>query len=201
MLDLFDAPVLPGLTLISDLVSPDEEQGLMRRIDGAGLSPFRFHGWTGKRLTVSYGWTYDFESGRLCRGDPLPGWLLPFRDRAAHFAALPPDDLVQALLIRYDPGAGIGWHKDRPVYEYVVGLSLGAPATMRFRRRHGNSFKRVNVPLAPRGAYLLSGKSRHEWEHSIAAMDHTRWSVTFRSFTSASPSSDTSAAYYGSDGT
>jgi alkylated DNA repair protein (DNA oxidative demethylase) len=181
MLDVFNVPVLPGLTSTSDFMTETEEQSLIAAIDAADLSPFRFQGWTGKRLTVSYGWTYDFDTGRLRQGDPLPDWLLPFRDRAAHCLGLPAGGLVQALLIRYDPGAGIGWHKDRPVFEHVVGLSLGAPATMRFRRRSGNRFDRVNVPLEPRGAYHLIGASRHEWEHSIAEMDRTRWSVTFRS--------------------
>lgn len=181
MLDLFNAPALPGLAAASDFVTKAEEQALIAAIDAADLSPFRFHGWTGKRLTVSYGWTYDFGTGHLRQGDPLPDWLIPFRDRAARFAGLPTDELVQALLIRYDPGAGIGWHKDRPVFEHVVGLSLGASATMRFRRRRGERFERVNVPLEPRGAYHLSGASRHEWEHSITEMDRTRWSVTFRS--------------------
>jgi alkylated DNA repair dioxygenase AlkB len=125
--------------------------------------------------------TYDFDTGVLRRGDPLPGWLLPFRDRAADFAGLPPADLVQALLIRYDPGAGIGWHKDRPTFEHVIGLSLGSPAAMRFRRRRGERFERATVPLEPRGTYHLSGEARHEWEHSIAELDQTRWSVTFRS--------------------
>ncbi|HEY0184820.1 MAG TPA: alpha-ketoglutarate-dependent dioxygenase AlkB [Rhodopila sp.] len=181
MLDLFNAPALPGLASANDFVSRAEEHALTTAIDAADLLPFRFHGWTGKRLTVAYGWTYDFDKGHLRRGDPLPDWLLSFRDRAARFAGVRPNDLVQALLIRYDPGAGIGWHKDRPVFDHVVGISLGAPATMRFRRRRGAGFERVNVPLEPRGAYHLSGASRHEWEHSIAEMQRTRWSVTFRS--------------------
>ncbi len=42
-------------------------------------------------------------------------------------------------------------------------------------------FDRVELPLAPRGAYHLSGEARHLWEHSIAPMDAPRWSVTFRS--------------------
>jgi alkylated DNA repair protein (DNA oxidative demethylase) len=182
MLDLFDTPLVPGLTATDNLVTTAEEPALIAAIDAAGLSPFRFQGWTGKRLTVSFGWTYDFDKAQLLRGDPLPHWLQPFRDRAAEFAGLPADDLVQALLIRYDPGAGIGWHKDRPTFEHVVGLSLGAPAVMRFRRRRGEKFERRNVPLAPRAAYHLSGEARHEWEHSIAEMEQTRWSVTFRSF-------------------
>jgi hypothetical protein len=53
MLDLFNAPMLPGLTSTSDFVTETEEQSLIAAIDAADLSPFRFQGWTGKRLTVS----------------------------------------------------------------------------------------------------------------------------------------------------
>ena len=113
----------------------------------------------------------------------MPDWLLPIRQRAAAFAKLPEESLVQALLIRYDPGAGIGWHRDRPVFEHVVGISLGVPATMRFRRRTPGGFDRAAVPLAPRSVYHLTGEARHDWEHSIAEMEVTRWSITFRSFT------------------
>lgn len=181
MADLFGTPVLPGLASTDEFITPDEEQSAIALIDAADLSPFRFQGWTGKRLTNSYGWSYDFDAGRLQQGEPLPEWLLPLRDRAARFADLSPDVLVQALLIRYDPGAGIGWHRDRPAFEHVVGISLGAPAVMRFRRRLGERFERVSAPLPPRGAYHLSGEARNEWEHSIAEMDEPRWSITFRS--------------------
>ncbi|MGB3167335.1 MAG: alpha-ketoglutarate-dependent dioxygenase AlkB, partial [Alteraurantiacibacter sp.] len=78
------------------------------------------------------------------------------------------------------PGAGIGWHRDRPHYGDVLGLSLGAPATMRFRRRTDSGFERRHVPLIPRAFYRLSGEARHGWEHSITPLDETRWSVTFR---------------------
>jgi len=110
-----------------------------------------------------------------------PDWLLPLRERVARFAVLEPEALVQSLLIRYDPGAGIGWHRDRPVFDHVIGISLGAPATMRFRRRKPGGFDRIAVPLPPRSAYHLSGEARHEWEHSLAPMVGTRWSITFRS--------------------
>jgi alkylated DNA repair protein (DNA oxidative demethylase) len=181
MLDLFNMPVLPGLASTSDFITGTEEQALIAAIDAVDLSPFRFQGRTGKRLTASFGWAYDFDTGLLRRRDPIPDWLLPFRDRAADFAGLPPDDLVQALLIRYDAGAGIGWHKDRPHFEHVIGMSLGSPTTMRFRRRSGDRFERASVPLERRGAYHLSGEARHKWEHSIGELDQTRWSVTFRS--------------------
>jgi alkylated DNA repair dioxygenase AlkB len=179
--DLFSAPILPGLNRRDEIIDRQEEAELIARIDAEALSPFRFQGWLGKRLTHSFGWYYDFDNRRFGESDPLPEWLLPLRSRAATFAELPEDQLVQALLICYDPGAGIGWHRDRPVFEHVVGISLGAPAIMRFRRRRPGGFERRGVPLAPRSIYHLSGEARHGWEHSIAEMDETRWSVTFRS--------------------
>ena len=179
--DLFERPGLPGLAQAEAFVTSSQEQALIRSIDAEALSPFRFHGRSGKRLTTSFGWGYDFETASFDRTDPIPDWLLPLREKAAGFARLKPDDLVQALLIRYDPGAGIGWHRDRPVFEHVIGVSLGAPATMRFRRRRPGGFDRSSVLLAPRSIYHLAGEVRHEWEHSIPAMEATRWSITLRS--------------------
>lgn len=181
MLDLFDAPVIPGLATRGDMVGEAEEAALIAAIDAAALTPFRFQQWTGKRLTCSFGWSYDFEAGRSHLAPPMPGWLCAVRDRMAAFAGLAPDALVQALLIRYDVGAGIGWHRDRPIYEHVLGLSLGAPATMRFRRRDGDRWRRASTPLVPRAAYHLAGEARHDWEHGIAEMDRVRHSITFRS--------------------
>lgn len=185
--DLFARPpAIAGLASTDALVTPEEERDLIARIDATDLSPFRFQGWTGKRLTSSFGWHYDFDRASMAPAEPMPAWLLDIRARAAAFAGLPADALVQALLIRYDPGAGIGWHRDRPVFEHVVGLSLGTAATMRFRRRRAGGFERVSLPLPPRGAYLLTGEARHVWEHSIAPMEVTRHSITFRSFPTSS---------------
>jgi DNA oxidative demethylase len=181
MLNLFDTPVVPGLAMRTDVITAGEEAALIARIDDTSLSPFRFQQWTGKRLTCSYGWSYDFESGTFAPTEPMPDWLGEMKAKAALFAGFAPDDLVQALLIRYDPGAGIGWHKDRPVFEHVVGISLGNDATLRLRRRGERGFERAKAELAPRSIYHLSGEVRHEWEHSIAPMDQPRWSITFRS--------------------
>jgi alkylated DNA repair protein (DNA oxidative demethylase) len=179
--DLFNRPALAGLAQAEAVVVPSEEQALIACINAVELSPFRFHRWFGKRLTASYGWRYDFETGDFGPTDPIPDWLLPLRKRAALFAQLAPDKLVQALVIRYDPGAGIGWHRDRPVFEHVIGISLGTPTTMRFRRRRPGGFDRASALLAPRSMYHLTGEARYGWEHSIAEMAVTRWSITFRS--------------------
>ena len=181
MRDLFDQPLLPGLDVREAFVSAEEERTLIAHIDALDLTPFRFQGWTGKRLTYSFGLHYDFEGGGLVATEPMPEWLQPVRERAEAFAGLSPGVLEHALLIRYDPGAGIGWHRDRPQFEHVVGVSLGAPSTMRFRRRADDRFERRSLPLPPRGIYHLQGAVRHDWEHSIAPMADTRWSITLRS--------------------
>jgi alkylated DNA repair protein (DNA oxidative demethylase) len=182
MLDLFDAPLIPGLATARDMLSDAEERRLIEHIDALDLLPFQFQQWEGKRLTHSFGWNYDFQTGAVARAEPIPEWLTDVRNKAAAFADLAPADLEQVLLIRYDPGAGIGWHRDRPIYEHVVGVSLGAPAEMRFRRRSANGWRRAKVPLDPRGAYHLGGEVRHEWEHSILPMASPRYSITMRSF-------------------
>jgi len=181
MPDLFDAVPVAGLSIRDAIVDGGEEAELIARIDAAGLAPFRFQGWLGKRLTRSFGWSYDFDTGRFAEAEPLPEWLDPLRRRAAEFADLPPEALVQALLIRYDPGAGIGWHRDRPVFDHVVGISLGHAAPMRFRKRLASGFERFSVLLAPRSIYHLTGEIRHRWEHGIAPLEVPRWSITFRS--------------------
>lgn len=178
---LFADPIIPGLELREGFVGEEEEGELIARIEELGLSPFRFHGWTGKRLTRSFGWRYDFDDASFTEVEQIPDWRQPLRERAAEVAGLRPDDFAHALVVRYDPGAGIGWHRDRPQFDRVVGISLGAPTTMRFRQRAGSGFRRANLRLEPRSAYLLSGEVRSEWEHSIAAHEELRFSITFRS--------------------
>lgn len=179
---LFDAPLVEGLSYAENVISEAEEHDLLRRLDQMELTPFRFQGWTGNRKTRSFGWRYDFDDASFSRTEPIPSWLGEARDQAAAFAKLSPDEFVHALLARYDPGAGIGWHRDRDVFENVVGISLGSPATLRFRQRVGSRFARANLELLPRSAYLLSGPSRWKWEHRITPGDKLRFSITFRTF-------------------
>jgi alkylated DNA repair dioxygenase AlkB len=180
--DLFGEPLIAGLEYRPEFITAAEERDLIGHLSIAELSPFKFQGWTGKRLTRTFGWRYDFDDRSFAPSEPMPDWLLPIRAKAAAFANLAPDDFVHALLVRYDPGAGIGWHRDRPVFEAVVGVSLGSPAVLRFRRRRESGFDRANIQVEPRSAYLLAGPARHEWEHSIAPGEMLRLSITFRSF-------------------
>jgi alkylated DNA repair protein (DNA oxidative demethylase) len=177
---LFDAPLISGLRYAEEVIGEGEEEQLIERLLATDLSPFRFHGWLGNRKTKSFGWRYDFDDASFAPTEPIPAWLLPLRETAAAFAGPEADDFVHVLLARYDPGAGIGWHRDRDVFDRVVGFSLAAPATLRFRRRRSGGFDRTNLNVLPRSAYLLSGEARWDWEHSIVPGRDLRFSITFR---------------------
>ena len=181
---LFDAAPA-GLGFREGFVSVAEEAALLAGAEQLPFKAFEFHGWTGNRETVSFGWRYDFNQARVEPAPPIPDFLLPLRARAAEFAGLEPTDFEQALVIRYDVGAGIGWHRDRPVFDRVFGLSLGSACVLRFRRRTATGFERFALDAQPRSAYLLTGEIRHDWEHSIAPLEVLRYSITFRSRRSA----------------
>jgi alkylated DNA repair dioxygenase AlkB len=180
--DLFEsAPDLPeGMRYVPDLVSLQEESTLIEKLAALPFKEFEFHGFLGKRRTVSFGWHYDFNGGGLKQAGDLPQFLLPLRKRAAEFAGLEQLALEHALVIEYRPGAGIGWHRDRPQFGDVIGISLLAPCTFRLRRKTGGTWARCSVLAERRSAYLLGGASRTEWEHSIPPLETLRYSVTFR---------------------
>ena len=173
-----DAP--EGLEYRTDLISAEEENDLVARFAALPFKPFEFHGFLGKRRTVSFGMQYRFDGSGLAEAQPIPGWLLPLRSRAADFAGLDPSALVHALLVEYDRGAGLGWHRDRPVFGDVVGVSLLSRAPLRFRRKQGGKWERYTLEAAPRSAYVLRGPARSEWEHSLTPVEALRYSATFR---------------------
>ena len=157
----------------------------MRDIEKLPFKEFEFQGYVGRRRIVSFGWRYDFNQRELQKANDMPAFLLPLRSSAAKFAGLGEDALQHALVTEYAPGAAIGWHRDKAVFEEVVGISLVTSCRFRFRRKVGNDWERIAVTLDPRSAYLLSGAARTEWEHSIPPMDRLRYSITFRNFRDA----------------
>jgi alkylated DNA repair dioxygenase AlkB len=181
-LSLFDAPpAMPeGFDYKPDLVSPDEQQALAAAIATLPLQPFEFRGYSGKRRVLSFGRRYDWNAQQLGWGEPIPDFLLPLRTRAASFAGLPPDALAQALVTEYAPGAGINWHRDRPEFGVVIGVSLLAPCVFRLRLKNGEGWDRAAMRLEPGSAYRMTGPARRQWEHSIPPMQALRYSVTFR---------------------
>ena len=174
-----------GFRYAPDVIAAAEEERLIEAFADLPFKEFEFHGYLGKRRVVSFGTRYDFNGGGLKPAEPMPPFLLPLRERAAAFAGLQPDRLVHALVTEYQEGVSIGWHRDRPHYDDVIGVSLVSPGTFRMRRKRGSGFERASLRLEPRSIYLLRGPSREEWEHSIPAVQSLRYSVTFRSMRDA----------------
>ncbi|HYW31580.1 MAG TPA: alpha-ketoglutarate-dependent dioxygenase AlkB [Gemmatimonas sp.] len=178
--------VLPdGFRYEPELITAGAEADLVEAIGALPFREFEFHGYTGKRRVVSFGWRYDFSARTLERADDMPLFLRDLREPAAAFAGMRPEQLQHVLVTEYSPGAGIGWHKDKAVFGDVVGISLVAPCTFRLRRGAGAGWERVNLTADRRSAYLLRGVSRTDWEHSIPPVDALRYSVTYRNLRDA----------------
>jgi alkylated DNA repair dioxygenase AlkB len=182
--ELFAAePRLPdGFDYREALISPDEERSLVERFATLPFQPFEFHGYLGKRRIVSFGWRYDYGVRTLRESPAIPSFLLPLRRQAAAFAQIPADGLQQVLVTEYAPDAGIGWHRDKSMFEDVVAVSFLSPCTLRFRRRQAQGWERASLEIGARSAYVLRGPARREWQHSVPPVDRLRYSVTFRNF-------------------
>ena len=171
---------LEGFSYRPEFLDQAEEETLLTHVRNLPFREFEFHGYTGKRRVVSFGWKYDFSGQKLREADAIPEFLLPLRSRAAAFARLDADAFEQVLVTEYAPGAGIGWHRDKGVFGEVVGVSLLASCILRFRRKLDQKWERINVLAEPRSAYHLTGPARAEWQHSILRVDALRYSITFR---------------------
>ena len=169
-----------GFRYHGNLLTAAEEESLARELAALPFEPFDFHGYKANRLVVGFGFRYDYGSRQVVDAPPLPSFLDPLRRKIAEAFGRKAEAFEQVLINEYRPGAGIGWHRDKPQFDVVVGVSLLAPCTFRFRRKNGDGWDRVSINVEPRSAYLLSGASRTVWEHSIPPLDRHRYSITFR---------------------
>jgi alkylated DNA repair dioxygenase AlkB len=174
-----------GLRYQSDFISPDEEQGLIAHIRHLPLQPFQFGAYEGKRQVASFGWRYDYSARKLRKAEDIPDWLAPFITRIEAFAGPGSGSVRQVLCTEYDEGVGIGWHRDKPHFEDVFGLSLASVCKFRFRRKTGTSWERFSLNVEPRSLYMMTDEARTVWEHSIPAVEAQRYSITFRTMRSS----------------
>jgi alkylated DNA repair dioxygenase AlkB len=173
------SPEPEGLRYAADFVSPEAEQELIRHIRALPLQPFQFGQYEGRRRVASFGFGYDYALRRLREVKPIPDWLTPTIKEVEAFGGQ--GTLIrQVLCTEYDVGVGIGWHRDKPQFDRIFGLSLGSACKFRFRRTAGEKWQRFTLDAAPRSLYMMSGASRQVWKHSIPAVEAPRYSITFR---------------------
>jgi alkylated DNA repair dioxygenase AlkB len=190
--DLFCAPDfrVPKFRVLDDLpegfhyqpelITAQEEDELVRELESLAFQPFDFHGHLANRRVAGFGLRYDFDQRKVVEAPPIPAFLMPLREKVAAFAQLPADAFLQVLINEYRPGAGIGWHRDKPHFDAVAGVSLLAPCSFRLRRKNGTRWDRKTIVSEPRSAYLMQGPARDEWEHSIPLVAAHRYSITLR---------------------
>jgi alkylated DNA repair dioxygenase AlkB len=183
---LFDLPLAPktpwpeGFRYQAELIDAAEERDLVASFQDLPFKAYEHLGYFGNRRIAGFGWRQD-EGGRMVEtGEPIPDLLLPLLDKVTAFTGLARDSFRHALVTEYSPGAGIGWHRDRPPAVAIAGVSLLSPCHFRLRRKTGDRWDRASIIAAPRSAYLMAGPARSDWQHSIPALEALRYSVTFR---------------------
>ena len=185
-LALFDDETVgpAGLRYAAEFISAADEQELIAGIAALPLKPFQFGDFEGHRRVKSFGFRYDYTLQKLQPSEPIPEWLARTAREVERFGELPDRSVRQVLCTEYDVGVGIGWHRDKPHFDKVFGISLGSACRFRFRRRKGNKesekWERFALQAEPRSIYLMDGEARQDWELSIPPVEQRRYSITFR---------------------
>ncbi|WP_119156665.1 alpha-ketoglutarate-dependent dioxygenase AlkB [Caldimonas tepidiphila] len=186
-LELFGAeaaPLPPGFAYRRDFIDEAEEAALLAAIAALGLREARYKEWTARRRVASFGSEFDFDTNRLQAGAALPEAFRPLRAKAAAWLGVAPEAFTNMLVAEYRPGTPLGWHRDVPDFEAIVGVSLAGACEMRFRRYPPVPSRRkgalLKLELEPRSAYILCGEARWDWQHAVAPTPGLRCSVTFR---------------------
>ena len=185
--DLFGAAPLPelppGMRYAPEFLSRAQESDLLAILRQLPLAPMQYLQYTARRRVASYGGQYDFSAQKLQEAQPLPAWLDPLRERAGAWAGIAPERFSQALVAEYQPGTPLGWHRDVPDFESIVGISVLGNARMKFRPyppAAGRSDSAFELDLPPRCAYVLEGAARWKWQHSIVKTQEQRYSISLR---------------------
>jgi len=181
--DLFAPPPLPaGLDYREDFLARDEEARLLAAFATLPFREATFQQYTARRRVVRFGRDYAAGAGQWLDGEPLPEWLAAVRTRVARAGDLDESAFVHALVTEYRPGTPIGWHRDKPEYGRVFGISLGSACRMRFRPfdRRDDRTAVIALELAPRSLYMMDDDIRWRWQHSIPPVKALRYSITFR---------------------
>jgi alkylated DNA repair dioxygenase AlkB len=176
----------PGFDYRADFITVEEEGQLTDEIARLEFAAYEMRGVVARRRVAFFGRAYDKTAPEA---PPIPGFLLPYRDRLAAWASVPPGAFAMALINEYREGAPIGWHRDAPQYDIVSGISLLSACRMRLRPYIApkdvdpSRARRVathEIALLPRSAYLMTGESRTGYEHHIPPAAALRYSITFR---------------------
>jgi alkylated DNA repair dioxygenase AlkB len=179
-------PILPeGFNYYPHFLSEDEEDELCREILKFDLQNMNYHGYKANRKTASFGYDYSFENNKLSKGKDIPAafdWLI---EKTGKYISVERNKFAEMLITEYPPGAVINWHRDVPQFDLIAGISLLTDCRFRLRPYDKAKQTRSSVnsfTVQRRSLYTMQNDVRWNWQHSIAPVKQTRYSITFRTF-------------------
>jgi len=177
-------PVLPdGFSYENNFITEAEELDLLRVISGTDLHTFLFQGFEAKRKVASFGYDWSFEKKILSKGKDIPGAFNHLIKKVTDHLSLNPENIAELLVTEYPPGSVINWHRDAPPFDLIAGISLLTDCVFRLRP-HDKSMQgrgsTVQFTAERRSLYVMQGPARSDWQHSIAPVKNTRYSITLR---------------------
>jgi alkylated DNA repair dioxygenase AlkB len=179
-----------GFVYQREFITREEEGALVAQIQALPLAEAKYKAYTARRRTVSYGGQYDYTLNKLETAPSIPEFLLPLREKVARWAGIPAEKFVHGLVSEYRPGTPLGWHRDVPNFEVIVGVSLAGTARMRLRPYRPEEKQRredvITLELEPRSAYVIRDNARWAWQHAVSPTKELRYSITFRTARGAS---------------
>jgi alkylated DNA repair dioxygenase AlkB len=172
----------PGFAYAPQFLSVAQEAQLLEVMRTLPFEEAQYKEFRARRRIVSYGGRYDFTHHELTQAPPIPQFLQPLRAQLATWADLPEERIQHAMIAEYRPATPLGWHRDVPQFEEVMGVSLLGHARLRFRPWPPASGQRATwkIDLEPRSAYLMRGAARWLWQHAVSPTPELRYSITFR---------------------
>ena len=178
-------PAYPeGFSYIPDFIDSDEERTLMMEISKTELHHFNFHGFKANRKVASFGYDYSFDNEHLTKGKHWPvAFDFLIQKVTALLVAHDLAPFAELLVTEYPPGSVINWHRDAPPFDLIAGISLVADCTFQLRpqdkQKQGRSSV-ISFAAQLLSLYIIAGHARTDWQHSIAPVKETRFSVTLR---------------------
>jgi alkylated DNA repair dioxygenase AlkB len=182
--ELFGARRLPaGFVYEPEFVTREDETALIAVVQDLPLQEAQYKQYTAKRRVVAYGGRYDFGSNELMPAGPIPDFLHPLRERIAQWTGIAVTEWKPRPRRRIRPGTPLGWHRDVPQFEAIVGVSLAGACRMRLRPyppRKGRDPDALAFTIEPRSVYSMRDDARWRWQHAISPTENLRYSITFR---------------------
>lgn len=177
-------PNLPkGFNYYPEFLSADEETELYKEILKVELHNLNYHGYKANRKTASFGYDYNFENNKLSKGKDIPATFNFIVDKTASYLSIDKNSFAELLITECPAGTVINWHRDAPQFNLIAGISLLTDCTFRLRPYDKTKQTRSSVisfPVQRRSLYTMQNSARWDWQHSIAPVKQTRFSITFR---------------------